>query len=127
MQMNISVDVERLLGRYPPSVADVAEKVRDTVLAALPGCHEEADAAAGVVGYGYGPGYKHLICTLILSKKAVKLGFYRGAGLPDPHGLLEGEGKVHRYVAVADRKAAEDPRLAELLRNAAAAYRTRAG
>ncbi|HEX4739064.1 MAG TPA: hypothetical protein VH331_16045 [Allosphingosinicella sp.] len=125
--MSAPAEVERLLAHYAPSVTDVAEAVRETVLAALQGCQEQADDAAGVVGYGYGPGYKDLVCTLILSKKAVKLGFYRGAELADPDGLLEGQGKVHRYVAVADRGGAEDPRLAELLRNAAAAYRMRAG
>ena len=125
--MNAAADVERLLTGYPPAVADVARAVRETVLAALPGCEEQADAAANVVGFGYGPGYKGLICTLILSKKGVKLGVSGGAALPDPHGLLEGSGKVHRYVAVADCAAAGDPRLAELLATALAAYRSRAG
>ena len=125
--MTAPTEAERLLAGCLPSVADVAEAVRSAVLAALPGCEEQADAAANVIGYGYGPGYKGLVCTLILSKKEVKLGFYRGAELPDPHGLLEGKGKVHRYVAVVDADAAADPRLAELLRTALAAYRERTG
>ena len=51
-----------------------------------------------VIGYGYGPGYRGLVCTLILSKAGVKLGIVRGSELDDPHGLLEGSGRVHRYV-----------------------------
>jgi hypothetical protein len=125
--MNASAEVERLLANYPAPVAGIARAVRETVLAALPGCAEEADDADKVIGYGYGPGYKHMICTLILSKAGVKLGFSGGASLDDPHHLLEGSGKVHRYVVVADRDAARDPRLGELLRTALAAYRTRVG
>jgi hypothetical protein len=118
-------EVERLLAGYAAPVASVARAVRSAVLAALPGCGEEADDADNVIGYGYGPGYKHLVCTLILSKAGVKLGFSGGAALADPDHLLEGKGKVHRYVAVADRVAAEDPRLGALLRTALAAYRSR--
>jgi hypothetical protein len=125
--MNAPDDVERLLANYPAPVAELARAVRGAVRAALPGCEEQADDADNVIGYGYGPGYRHLVCTLILFKAGVKLGFSGGAGLPDPHHLLEGKGKVHRYVVVADRGAAEDPRLAELLRAALAAYRARVG
>jgi len=66
----------------------------------LPNVEETADASAPVVGYGYGPGYRGVVCTLILSKSGVKLGLARGAELADPRGLLEGSGKVHRYVAL---------------------------
>jgi hypothetical protein len=120
-----SLEVDNLLARCEAPVAAIAEAVRRRLLALLPGATEEADPAANVIGYGFGPGYKHLICTLILSKKGVKLGFYRGAGLPDPHGLLGGSGKVHRYVEIASPEAADDPRLEELIRAAAIAYRAR--
>ena len=125
--MNEPAEVERLLGNYSPAVAEVARAVRGAVLAALPGCAEQADHSSNVIGYGYGPGYKHMICTLILSKAGVKLGISGGAGLADPDHLLEGTGKVHRYVAVADQAGAEDPRLAALLARALAAYRERTG
>jgi hypothetical protein len=38
------------------------------------------------------------VCTLILSKSGVKLGFVRGGELADPRKLLTGSGKVHRYL-----------------------------
>ena len=53
------------------------------VLSALPQVEETIDPSAGVIGYGYGPGYKGLICTLILSQAGVKLGVTDGATLPD--------------------------------------------
>lgn len=119
------MDVDALLARYDGSIAAIARAVRQTLVAQLPGITEEPDATANVIGYGYGSGYKGLICTLILSKKGVKLGFYKGAALPDPHHLLQGSGKVHRYVEIGSPEAAEDARLAELIQAAADAYRSR--
>ena len=44
-----------------------------------------------------------------------------GAGLPDPHGLLEGRGKVHRFVRIADAAELDRSELRELMRAQAAA------
>jgi hypothetical protein len=59
---------------------------------------ERIDPKQAIVAYGYGSGYKGMVCTLLLSKSGVKLGVVRGSELADPRGLLEGSGKVHRYV-----------------------------
>ena len=118
---------DAMLARCEAGVAAIAGAIRRRLLALLPGVEEEADPAANVIGYGYGAGYSNLICTLILSKKGVKLGFYRGATLPDPDRLLEGSGKVHRYVEIASPNSAEDGKLEQLILAAAAAYRERTG
>lgn len=67
----------------------------------------------------YGPGYKGLVCTLILSRIGVKLGVVRGSELPDPKHLLEGSGKVHRYVQLTSPADVKRPGLKTLV---AAAY-----
>lgn len=51
----------------------------------------------------------------------VNLGFYEGADLDDPAGLLEGTGKAMRHVKVTDAATLAEPPLAALVR-AAAAY-----
>ena len=118
------MNVEDMLSRYEPRVADKARAVRQLLLDALPGIGEEVDPTAGVIGYGYEQGYKGLVCTLILSKKGVKLGFYKGAQLPDPHQLLTGAGKVHRYVEIGT-PAVDERALGALIAAAATAYRAR--
>jgi hypothetical protein len=75
---------DTLLASYSPGVQQVARTARKLLLDMLPGGRESVDPSAPVVGYGYGAGYKGLICTLILSKSGVKLGVIRGAELPDP-------------------------------------------
>jgi hypothetical protein len=83
------------------------------------------DSSAGVIGYGYGPGYRGMVCTLILSKSGVKVGLVRGAELADPRQLLEGGGKVRRYIQL---RTPRDPRKAgvgELVRATFKAWKGR--
>lgn len=49
----------------------------------------------------------------------VNLGFFEGAALDDPAGLLEGTGETMRHVKVRSFDALETPALTELVRSAA--------
>jgi hypothetical protein len=119
--------LDDLLGRYPESVQGLARSVRAFVLETLPDAAETIDDTAPVIGFGYGPGYKGIICSLILSKSGVKLGLAHGAALPDPEHLLEGDGKVHRYVAIRDASDLDKADLKQLMISASAASRARLG
>jgi len=55
----------------------------------------------------------------------VGVGFYRGAELPDPTGLLEGTGKSMRHVKLKPGKPTDDTALANLIRAAHDDMRTR--
>lgn len=117
--------VAGFLGAYPAAARDLARKLRAIVRAAIPGAREELDRSGRVIGYGFGPGYRGLVCTIIPGKKGVKLGVVNGARLPDPHGLLEGAGKQHRYVAFSKPADLEKTGLKELLRTAVTAWQER--
>jgi hypothetical protein len=80
---------------------------------------------AHLIGYGYGPGYKEMICTIIPSKKGIKLGFYKGSELPDPETLLTGSGKVHRHVVINSDQDLKKLALKKLLSEAVKAYQKR--
>jgi hypothetical protein len=116
---------DSLLQAYPPNVTALASTARKFVLDALPAAEETVDASVPVIGYGYGPGYKGLICTLMLSKSGVKLGVARGAELADPRGLLEGSGKLHRHVPLKHPSDLRRPGLKQLIESAAKAWRER--
>ena len=51
--------------------------LRSFILSNIEGITETPDLAAKVIGYGFGNKYADTICTIILSKKEVKLGFYK--------------------------------------------------
>jgi hypothetical protein len=113
--------------QYPDNVAETCLALRQAIHAALPQVQEEVDPAGRVVGYNRGPGYAGVICTIIPSKTGVKLGIVNGATLADPDGILEGPGKRHRYVRIADASAARQTTVSSLLRTAHAAWQARTG
>jgi hypothetical protein len=55
-----------------------------------------------------------------IAKAHVGVGFFHGASLPDPAGLLEGTGRFMRHVKVKPKSAIDEARLEALI---AAAYR----
>ena len=101
-------------------------RVRRLLLTTLPKVIETPDPQARVIGYGYGPKYRDTVAVIILSKKGVKLGLVEGAHLPDPDGLLAGEGKTHRHIAFTDESEVGRPAVKALLRAALAAWKVRA-
>jgi hypothetical protein len=114
-----------IFSRYGPEVAANGPLLRKFLLKHLPGVIEQPDAKANLIGYSYGPGYKDLICTILMSKKGVKLGFYKGSELPDPHHLLTGSGKVHKYVEINSAQDIRNPALLDLLEHAIQVHRKR--
>ena len=111
------------LASYSKEVQDTARAARQLILELVPGAVEVVDARTAVIGFGYGTGYKDMVCTLILSKGGVKLGLVGGASLPDPRNVLEGSGKVHRYVALGRPADLRRPGVRPLLRATLAAWR----
>jgi hypothetical protein len=116
---------DKILAQFPERVTATGSRLRQFLLKHLKGVTEQPDEKANVIGYSYGTGYKDLICTIILSKKGIKLGFYKGAELPDPKKLLTGSGKVHRYVEINSEEDIRKPALLALLEHAVKAREKR--
>ena len=123
--MRPSQTFEDLLASYPPDVRALASAAQKLLVKRLPRVEETIDSAAAVIGYGYGPGYRGLVCTLILSKSGVKLGFVRGGELADPRKLLTGSGKVHRYVQFRTSSDLRKAGVSELIAAALKAWQER--
>jgi hypothetical protein len=117
--------VEALLAAYPAHVREIASAARNLLEGALPDISETVDASAKLIAYSYGPGYKGVICTLIMSQTGVKLGIFRGSELPDPKHLMTGAGKVHRHVSLRSVDDLRHPGLKRLLKDAVAAWHRR--
>ena len=120
-----SASLKKTLRRYPEPVQSLAVAARRLILETLPGLEETIDHSAPVIGYGYGAGYKGVVCTLLLSKTGVKIGLAHGAALEDPDRLLEGTGKVHRFVPLRTHADLRQPGLRKLLKAADAGVRGR--
>jgi hypothetical protein len=64
--------------------------------------------------------WHHWICAIASTKSAVKLVIHKGALLGDPRGLMEGEGRYSRSIAVRSPEQIDADILAPILREAAA-------
>ena len=118
-------DLQSFLAQYPADVYDKAIKLREVILNILPDVIEQLDVPARMIAYCYGQKYAEMVATIIPSKKEVKLGFYKGVDLPDPHHLLEGTGKFSRYVVIKSEEQINSPSIKQLLENALHSYRLR--
>ena len=119
--------VEEILMMYDNSISSLGLQLRGFLLKQLKGCIEIPDKSSNIIAYGFGTGYIDLICTIIPSKKGIKLGFNRGSELPDPEKLLTGSGKVHRYVEIKSPGDTQKPAIAALLREGIKAWKVRKG
>lgn len=122
------IEDERLkifLGQYDKEIVQNIMRLRELISAALPGIKEQVDLPAKMVAYIYGRRYSDMICTIIPSRTGIKLGFYKGTDLPDPQNLLEGTGKISRYVQIKTKEQIESPGIKVLIQNALEAYKLR--
>ena len=113
------------LSQYPEPVPGYALQLRALVLKMLPGIIEQLDIPAKMVGYCYGHKYADLVCVIIQSKKGLKLGFNGGVDLPDPAHLLEGTGKISRYVVIRSTQQIRSAAIKNLLKEGLKAYKKR--
>ncbi|MGC3947620.1 MAG: DUF1801 domain-containing protein [Chryseolinea sp.] len=113
---------EEFLSSYDEDVLTNALAVRNVLSRLLPDVTEQVDRSARMIAYCYGQRYADMVCTIIPSKKGVKLGFYKGVELDDPHKLLEGTGKISRYVQIRSKDDVRSDALKELISRAFKAY-----
>lgn len=110
---------DELLTRFPPAVAALAQQVRQRVAGLLPDPVE--DYEGGDLGIGWGRGYRGAVFVVSPGKTGVRLGLSQGATLDDPHGVLEGSGRVHRFLRVTSAEQLDRPEVDALLRAQVAA------
>lgn len=107
--------IDELLAGLDPGRRRLVEGARRRIRTVVPEAVERLRPGWGLIGYN-APGY---FAFIVPAPGDVRIGFERGVGLPDPEGLLEGDGKQVRYVVIRRLADLRSPALAELLRVAA--------
>lgn len=118
----MKANLTTFLSGYSNEVITTAMAIREIVLHTLPNVTEQVDLPARMIAYCYGHKYSEMVCSLIPSKKGIKLSFYKGTGLPDPEGLLQGTGKISRYIEIKDISMMHASPVEALLKYAYIAY-----
>ena len=117
---------DELLSGVEPDLAAIARRLRAVIRGVDRSAVETVRLGDHAATYGVGPrkmtdGYAYIMPM----RGYVNLGFYQGALLQDPDGLLEGTGKGLRHVKIRSLAEANRPAVRALLQ--AALERRRAG
>ena len=96
----------RFLDAYTPEVAGIARKALIKLRKRLPFATEMVYDNYNALACGFGPSERvsDVICSIAVYPKHVNFFFLQGAKLPDPDGLLQGEGTRVRHIRLEDEK-----------------------
>jgi hypothetical protein len=98
--MGPEAQLDEFIGRYTPELAADARRAIAFMTARLPTATRLVydNYNALVIGFGANDRVGGIIFSIALYPRYVTLFFARGVELPDPHHILEGEGKGVRHV-----------------------------
>jgi hypothetical protein len=99
--------------------------VRRSVRRLLPTAHELVwdNYNFFVIGYSATERPSDSVVSIAAASNGVGLSFYRGATLPDPKKILQGEGKQNRFIRLESAKALDRPEVRALVAAAVAQAR----
>lgn len=98
------------LEAYDRHITDLALALREIVLEEAPDAAESVYQVYTVaIWFGFSGKMKDMFCYITTHAKHVNLGFPRGASLPDPTRVLEGDGKTMRHIKFASLADVERP------------------
>ena len=112
-----SKQLDSFLAKYNPTIAALARRVLTKMRKLLPGSLEMVYDNYNALVIGFVPNERpsDAIFSIVLYPQHVTLCFLQGAGVPDPHHLLQGSGNVVRHVRLADATTLDDPGITSLM------------
>jgi hypothetical protein len=98
------------LDAYDRSIADLALSLREIILEEVPDASESIYQVYTVaIWFGFSGKMKDMFCYIATNRRHINLGFPRGSTLPDPNGVLEGDGKAMRHIKFESQRDLERP------------------
>ena len=98
------------LDAYDRHISELALALREIVLEEAPDASESIYQVYTVaIWFGFSGKMKDMFCYIATNAGHVNLGFPRGASLPDPNRVLEGDGKTMRHIKFRSHSDLERP------------------
>jgi hypothetical protein len=114
--------LDEFLDKFEPAIAAEARAVLKKVRERLPNATELVydNTYALVIGFSPNERPSDAVFSVVVYPRYVVLYFLNGAVLPDPAGLLKGEGKVGRHIRLESAATIDEPAVRELMDDAIA-------
>ncbi len=118
--MTAAQQLDACIDKFSPEIAAcvraVFGRLRKSLRGALVLVYDNYNALA--IGFGPTEQTSDAILSIAVYPRWVNLYFLQGAGLPDPDKRLKGQGRVGRYVRLADVSTLDEPAVQALIRAA---------
>src|SRR3954452_13162279 len=103
-------ELDGFLAKFEPEVATQAHSLIGRMRARIPGAQVLVYDNYNALAIGFGPSDKagQAVLSLAVMPRWVTLCFLYGAGLPDPHNLLNGSGSRVRHIRLHTPEAFDD-------------------
>jgi len=114
-------DLDEALARYDPSATALGRAVAEEMASLVPGSNLIVFAAsyAVTVAFSFNDRWKDGFCFVLFTRHHANLSFHHGADLPDPTGILQGDGKQLRHIRIDTPNFLTRPEVRELVLHAA--------
>ncbi len=115
--VSVEVELASFIDKFEPSVAKLIRECRAEMRRLLPTAVEIVydNYNFFVIGYCSTEKPSDCIVSIAAASNGVGLSFYRGASVPDPEGLLQGEGKQNRFIRLSSAERLRVPGLVRLV------------
>ena len=119
--MTPAQELETFYSKYDAPIVRIARAALRRLRQQFPGATALVYDNYNALGIGLAPGDRSsgAIFSVVLYPRWVSFFFLKGAGLPDPHKLLRGSGKVVRSIRLDRVEALDEPEVQELIQLAA--------
>jgi hypothetical protein len=109
--------LDGFIDKFESGVAAEARSLLDKMRARIPGAQVLVYDNYNALAIGFGPSDKagQAVLSLAVFPRWVTLCFLRGKGLPDPAGLLKGEGSRVRHVRLDPPERFDEPEVQALI------------
>jgi hypothetical protein len=107
-----------MIAKFTPEMASRIRAARRIMRSRLPGATELVydNYNFFVIGYGPGPRPSEAVFSLAAQAKGLALCFLQGAKLPDPGGILRGNGNVVRSIRLETTATLDQPEVKAIMR-----------
>jgi hypothetical protein len=118
--------LERFISKFDAKNQALIRSIRRALRKRLPTANELVwdNYNFFVIGYSATERPSDSVVALAAGSNGVGLSFYRGATLPDPHGILLGSGAQNRFVRLESAKTLARPEVEALIAAAVAQMKT---